>query len=322
MDWLMTEDEILEHFDEFTLYCYYLGFEPELRVKYQSPIRTDENPDVSPSFSIFENRYVNILREYVWKDSGGQGKGGDIFSLVQHKYHYKTRREAVERVRRDFIFNHKGDALEKVVPIPKEPADIRVKTRDFNEVEKSFWNSFGINLIQLYKYKVRSLQYYWYLQSQVKPSFISNMGFCYSIYDKYQLYFPLQKPEFKFRNDMTERYVPGMQQLKYDQPTLIITKSYKDVMLLDRFGNDLYYEVITVRSENTPIPDDIQQFLRGRYRRIVTLFDNDGKHRRDFVSVADAHYEMPKDMGQKDPSDFRRMYGDQELVRVLTSFLC
>jgi hypothetical protein len=259
-------------------------------------------------------------RDYAWKDSGGTGRSGDIFALVQAICGYATRAEAVFRVRSDFLI--KQQPLELRQAPPSVPAHIRVKSKPFTKAELDFWKGFGVLPDQLAKYRTTAISCYWLMDVQLSPSFPKRMGFAYGIYDKYQLYFPYQEPGRKFRHDTLEHYVPGMQQLSYKKPTLIITKSYKDIMLLDRFAPVFNYEVVAARSENTPFTDVVNKGLRERYSTIYTLFDNDGKHRRDFFDYADRHLEVPKSSGEKDPSDFYKRYGESDFKDMLNDLLC
>jgi hypothetical protein len=88
----INEDDILERVDEYTLYCHYLGFEPQLGMKYTSPIRVraDQYDDFA-SFGMFTSRTKKCV-EYMWKDQG-LGIHGDIFDLVRHLFPEITTRQ-------------------------------------------------------------------------------------------------------------------------------------------------------------------------------------------------------------------------------------
>ena len=51
----VTEQLILERVDEYSLYCYYMGYEPIIGKKYHSPLRKGDD---DPSFVIFERKYL------------------------------------------------------------------------------------------------------------------------------------------------------------------------------------------------------------------------------------------------------------------------
>mgnify|MGYP001251904501 CR=1 FL=1 len=68
-------------------------------------------------------------------------------------------------------------------------------------------------------------------------------------------------------------HIQGLDQLEYNQPYLTITSSLKDAMCLKSFGYNL--EVIAPDSENTIIKPYIIENFKIKYKKIITLFDND-----------------------------------------------
>jgi hypothetical protein len=90
----------------------------------------------------------------------------------------------------------------------------------------------------------------------------------------------------------------------------------KDIMCLRSFG----YEAVGVRSENTMLTKESIQWLKTNYKRIVVLFDNDGKHKGD-------EYEFEKVFvplvlpGDKDTSDFCKNHGPSECADMLRQIL-
>jgi hypothetical protein len=108
--------------------------------------------------------------------------------------------------------------------------------------------------------------------------------------------------------------VPGFLQLQYNAPLLIITKSMKDVMVLRSLG----YEAISPRGENIMLPPECIEYMKRKYRKILVLFDNDGKHKGD-------EYEFDKVFvpklwpNDKDVSDFCYNHGAYETSDMLRS---
>jgi hypothetical protein len=68
-------------------------------------------------------------------------------------------------------------------------------------------------------------------------------------------------------------YIQGTDQLKFDQPNLIITSSLKDLMTLKNFGFNAEY--IAPDSESSMIPSGAMAMYKMKYKNIITLFDND-----------------------------------------------
>lgn len=309
---LMGEDQILEEVDEYLLYTFYLGFQPELRVRYRSPVREPGNADQNASWSMFTNT-SRLNREYAWKDSG-TGEYGDVFKLIQMILGCKNKATAVEQVKQDFLFGKGTELARQGVPPPKDvdPSRIRLKSRPFDNDDLTWWKQrTGADEQRLDRFNTRRVKYYWMYDRQNTPSFPSDRVYSYRIYDHYQLYFPHREPDRKFRNDFTESHLLGFCQLSYKSDILLINKSGKDIITSDVLG----FEAVAPRGENTKVPQSFMEFLKTKYKYIFTLFDNDGKHRAwDYDVPA---LEIPLCTKQKDTSDHYLAYGfgaTQELI--------
>lgn len=319
--YVLSDFAILERVSEYSLYCHYLGFEPLLRTKYRSRVRTGNNDD-SPSFSIFESHHPH--REYMWKDSGGRGMSGDIFQLIKKLMGYQgsaAYQQVLEKIDFDFKlgFGSKEPPKQQIVnylPPIAIPARIRIKSKPFSQVELDYWNGFGVGSELLDRYQVSSVALYWLRDDQPGGNSPRHgLCFAYKILDRYQLYQPFAKPEDKFRQSLTDKDLHGFHQLDYNDRTLIMTKSRKDVMCLKAHG----FEAVSPRSENTPIVPEYLRYLEQKYDKIYTLFDNDGKHRADFYPYE--HREIPLSTGCKDPAEFRSRYGAREFINLIQTLI-
>jgi hypothetical protein len=313
---MMGEDEILEEVDEYLLYCFYLGFNPEMRVRYRSPVRNPDNADSFASWSLFTNT-SRLNREYAWKDSG-TGEFGDIFKLVMLILRCKNKASAVERIKNDFLFGKGTELARQGVSSPKnvDPAHIKLASMPLDKVDLQWWyERTGADVERLNRFNVRRVKYYWMYDHQNTPSFCSDRVYSYRIYDHYQLYFPHKDRDRRFRNDFSEDHLLGFLQLRYQSDTLIITKSMKDIITLDTLG----FEAISPRGEHTPISAKFMEFLKTKYKRMFTLFDNDGKHRAwayDCPSI-----ELPRETGQKDSSDHYHVFGHDSTKQLIDSLI-
>lgn len=304
---LLSEDEILEQVDEYLLYCFYSGYdELELRRKYKCPYR----PDKTPSWSLFENSLKLGKKEYRWKDNGSNASG-DIYDLVQRVCKLDNRWMAIARVREDFIFGNKKELIRPVTRPVSIPSRITIKSKPMQAVDLVWWAQFGISEALLKQYHVTRVGYYWLFEEQESPRFPYDLAYAYRVYDHYKLYFPKREKEFRFRNDFGELHLEGFCQLDNSSDLLIRTKSLKDVMTLRSFG----YEAVSPRGEHTPIPELFEKEFRTRYKRHMTLFDNDGKHRAWDYDMASM--EVPLDSGEKDISDYYRRYGRERTGKLL-----
>ena len=319
---VLSPESILERIDEYTLYCHYLGFEPMLRTPYKSNIRKG-NPDDSPSFSMFESTKFPD-REYAWKDSGGKGASGDIFVLIKLLFNYDKVTQAYERVDIDFKlgFGSKEPGKDKIVlhARPEDtPSWIGIKARQFTKEAMQYWASYGIDIQQLHKYNVQQVREYWLNKQQDWPYQAKHMMFSYRIQDRYQLYQPFADKEYKFRQNLNEFDLHGFNQLVYNYDTLIITKARKDVMCLDMLSNELKCEFVAPRSETTPIHPKYLRFLETKYKHILLLFDNDGKHKAE--SYPYPLIQIPIASGYKDPSDFRAAMGKEQKIKLIQQLI-
>ena len=313
IDDITSYEELLEHVDEYMLYCHYLGYAPELDMDYRSPVRGE---DLNPSWGIFRSKY-NKRREFMWKDQGGDGQSGDIFKLVMLLYGYKDRFQVLARIKGDFGLG-KPISGERVVPLvvsspkPSRNVDIRVKSRAVGRLDTNWWKGWGVSKEMLDLYHVTPIKHYFMFVDQINPHVPKDPAYAYLVMGRYKLYFPFERKGQRFRQDMTERELEGFLQLTYTSPLLIITKSLKDIMMLRGMG----YEAVSPRGEHTPIPPEFLNHFQSRYTHIVTLFDNDGKHRKDYP-YPELH--VPASSGTKDPTDFYKRYGAQETEAMLKS---
>ena len=293
----LSESVLLEDIDEYEIYKYYMGFYPELRTSYSSILRKG---DESPSFSMFTNLHPPC--EYRWKDSG-TGISGDIFKLVKMLFGLKNNVEAIKKIRQDITHENYGLTTGKI-SLKERPKDrgqtsISVKSQEFTEEALKWWYRYGITKSTLDYYNVTQAKWFKMNETQIHPK---DLCFAYRELMQYQIYQP-NNPDFKFRNNYDDKIVMGFHQLKYEQDTLIITKSKKDVMCLYEAG----FESVAARSENVIIPTKFLNYFDTKYKRKVVLFDNDMKHSGHIYW--DAKVYIPVDSGCKDFSDFTKMYG-------------
>jgi len=232
----ISELTILERVDEYSLYCFYLGYEPVIGAKTNSVLRTKDD---KASFGVFERKRGNPEdpHEFLWKDQGlPYPNFGDIFDLVKILFRL-TRWEAIIKVAEDFGLVEGSTNVPKTlihVPVKKRPCEISFKERVFTPADYKYWEQFHISKNTLEFFKVKAVSYYFLYKEKdnaFKP--VGNM-YAYKIQSRYQLYQPNPK---LFIMDWTDSCIPGFEQLRGNE-VCIITKSYKDVMLLWQLGFD------------------------------------------------------------------------------------
>ena len=318
----LSKERILELVDEYTLYCFYLDFEPELRRAYSSPLHKDEKP----SFSVFESN--NSLYDYLWKDNAKNVSGG-IFKLIMLLYGYNTYEEVYTRIAEDFELDIKSNIvvgstkiINKERPLPKPITRIRIKSKPFSKEGLEFWKQFYITEDLLNWKQVKEVEYVWYNDEQAYPFKCKELTFAYPEYNTkykswhYQIYSPYSI-DYKFRNDLIGNQLYGNNHLEFKTNELIITKSNKDILVLKLLG----YESVAARSETTPIKQKHLDWYATKYSKLIVLFDNDvpGIQAASLYNLPSII--IPVDSGCKDISDYIKQAGIYATKELLINIL-
>lgn len=318
---ILSDKAILERVDEYALYSYYLGFAPELGPKFKSPVRDNADPDTTSSFSLFPDGLKKTEYEYMWKDHG-TGNSGNIFKMIGLIHGIKNKDDVYRIIDRDFELGflenlpieHK--IISTYIPEPKFVCDIHIKSRPFKEKDFNYWSQYGITEQTLALYNVKAVELFWLLKQQKHPKAPGDLCYSYRIWSKHKIYRPYAaNKDDKFRNDYTSRHIEGFCQLKFQTDTLIITKSNKDNMMFHEFG----YESVASHSENNLLSAQALSYLESKYKNIVVWYDNDGKHLADKYPYDKVY--VPLESGEKDPTDFRKRYGEEATLKLIQQLI-
>jgi DNA primase len=220
----------------------------------------------TPSMWIFVDK-----GQYKFKDFS-TGKGGNKIDLVKELFNIDFSK-AVFKIGQDYnkFITEKGEYSQSTIkPEAKYKVD-GIKTRDWNEYDKRFWLQFNIGEDILNKYNVKPLEYYHMVKEDNKITI--KQLYIYGYFSKNEVYKIYQPRNKKFKFIKVKPHLQGLDQLEYNQPYLVICSSLKDAMCLKQFGYNL--EVIAPDSENTVIKPYIIENLKKKYKKVVTLFDND-----------------------------------------------
>jgi hypothetical protein len=326
---LFTEQEILELVDEYQLYCFYLQIELILGTNYPTPdiIRINRGLpiDRTPSISVYvptRKSSIPTYTEFMFKEFA-IGISGDIFHLVKELYNFASRTEALQQVCRDFALGgatNTGGVINVLPQVERrfaEPTHIQIKSRPFDTRDFLFWDRVNVDEKILKAYNVKALLAFWLAADAKSPSYPSGLGYSYEITGRYQLYFPYTRNKAKkFRMNWGDDDIPGFYQLTDQRELLIITKSMKDVMCLRSFG----YDAVSVKGENVLMDPRFMFWARKEYKRIVILFDNDGKTRA--AEYPEEKIWIPKEMPtDKDISDYTDNHSPIGARKLLKSLL-
>lgn len=271
----ITKELLLSKHSQETYFEHYLNI-PVKKGLFCSPplIRNDKKPTCS-----FYKDKRGVLR---YKDFAGPTFDfvGAVMFIYNCSYYL-----ALKTIANDFGFIN-DETIEKhptsityTGNVIKETtkAQIQVEFKNFSPKELAWWLSFGISKVTLKRFKVFSIQSiflngnYHSSSSDSSPIYGYFGGHDVEHNELWRLYMPTKRT-YRFLSNWSSSLLQGAKQLPKEGSHCIITKSFKDVMLLHEFG----FISVAPTSENILISDG--QFLRMFNKfsnNIVILFDND-----------------------------------------------
>ena len=312
---------ILERIGEEEILERYLGIQIEYEKLLCNPLRSDNNPTVTIK------RYPNCI----WfKDWSGSFQG-DCFAIVKLIYNVNYY-EACKIIANDFGLTksdiiHKPRRIEaKEYDIINKKANIQIKKRDWNEYDLSYWNSIGISVTTLKKFLVYPIKILW-LNSEIQYRFTVKYKPAYAYYfqeDDFKIYFPYLD-KFRFRCNTNK--LQGYLQLPYEGEILVITKSYKEVMLLHEYG----IPAIAPQSESVILSQDQVNLLEKRFTYIFSNYDFDLTGVRSANKMKKLYGIIPIfltngkyctiDYKAKDLTDYRKLKGKEKTNELISRFV-
>tara|TARA_R110000868_G_scaffold156695_2_gene383709 strand:- start:895 stop:1848 length:954 start_codon:yes stop_codon:yes gene_type:complete len=258
----LSKEWILQRVSQEELFIRYLGVNPQLEIGFTNPLRADSNGDC-----FF---YYNEKRELRFKDFA-YGFNWSCVDVVMVTYHLMFN-QALLKICADYnmlninsvCLPNKIENKEKEI-IKKTKIDLQIKVRDFEQIDIDYWGQFYLekkDLISVYPTKC-----IWINSNKIYNH--SDKDICYTYqFKNLKCYFPLREKRFRFIQQENE--IQGLNLLKPDTH-LIITKSYKDVLLLTKMG----YTAISPASESDLIKKETIDKLKLRYSNIFIFLDND-----------------------------------------------
>lgn len=187
--------------------------------------------------------------------------------------------------------------IEPILPKVEEKSIFKINycAKEYSEVDRLYWDQYGISLKQLKFENIDSVYQYSFRDKEIYPA---DLTFAINVQDRVKIYRPYN--EFRFLADFTGKEIGGMTEL-VSEP--IYTKSAKDYMVLCNLGYSSRY-IHSESVKNPPI---------GTY-----LIDNDvaGKNYVEYLnSIGCKAFTLP-DNYPKDISDCVKELGYGESRRV------
>jgi 5S rRNA maturation endonuclease (ribonuclease M5) len=311
----LSLESLLEYTTEYDIYSYYIGNRFDIGRIMPSPLREDKHP----SFGIFKSTKYGWL---MFKDQA-TGLVGDCITFVSILFDI-SRREATIKILSDIQNKELTYSIEGV-NIQQEyktiSTIISVKKKPFCNTDDEYWGQFSIERDDLRHFNVFPISEYW-LNEIVQPWGYkqTNPGYCYEIYNKYKLYFPLSEKRNKWLSNCGSYDIQGYEQLDGFGDLLIITKSLKDVIVLYKLG----YQAVAPQGENHSIPEKIMKELKSRFTNIIVFYDNDKAGVAGATKITNK-FELktifiPEDC-PKDISDYTKEYGLDKSKELIIKLL-
>lgn len=329
-----TIDNVREKVSDQQIYEFYLNQVVSQNKKYISPFRDEK----TPSLTFFAINAIEIL----WKDWGDTEQESPLgvvaFIMKLHNCSYF---EALSIINRDMCLGLDGVGVKvdgKVQPstnVPKKSSFevnnkhklIEVEPQIFKKEDVSYWESYGITLPTLIRYSVRTVKYVWLNGTMVRIYSRSNPVYSYYLGEKdnkhyYKIYSPKSPKHKKWLTNAPQNIIQGINNLTWTDDKLIITKSLKDVMLLNEMGID----AVAVQSETSPLEERTATLFMTSYDDIYVLFDNDevgvkfsAKLCKEYPKFKPIFIETK--FAVKDISDFSKEYGFYEAKGLIETLI-
>jgi hypothetical protein len=308
----LSKAVIRNHTSDEEIFRYYSGVIVKTGYKFKSPLRKDKIPTCN-----FFYTGSGIL--YLIDHSGHFS--GNCFDFVMKMYNVSLK-EALKIIASDF-----GIIAEKITVPPKvkyNNISVQAKTklqyasRKWNKQDVDYWGSYKIPIGLLNKAKVHPAQNIWingnwsYSYRKSDPAYIYDFG-----NGNIKVYFPLRKDKrFLCNTDILQ----GWSILPKKGEILIITKSYKDVLVLHQLG----YPSVAPQSETQMISKKQFEYFSKRFKTIYSLYDFDLTGVRTANKMKKNYGIKPlfftngrfgtQDMGSKDVSDAIQQKNNKETL--------
>ena len=268
-----TKNLILEIDDipSYWVFQYYLNLAEPLTgqdVKILSVFNPNEK---TPSLCVYVDPN---LQQYKFK-CFSTGKNGSKIDLIKLMFNLNYS-SALRMMISDYNQYVKTEDFKEVnfKPVAKWEIDF-IKYRPWNEEDASYWLSYRIGMSLLNEYNVKPIEYFNLVKEESGKIQVNKIqeSYIYGYFDKHGEVFKIYQPKSTYKFHKVKSYIQGLDQLKYNKPYLVICSSLKDALCLKSIGYNI--EVLAPESENTMIKPHVIEYLKKKYKKVITLFDND-----------------------------------------------
>ena len=227
----VSKDTIFKTIPQEAVFEKYLGIKVQFNELVCSPLRKDKYPTCGFRYSRSGVLYFRDFSGHFW---------GNFIDLVMFMYHV-TYPKALEIIASDFDLRKMELGEIPKIEMNFAPADIHkektrfdIRWRKYNRLDMLYWNRFYITEQDLYALKVAPVDALWingilaYGHNSYNPAYAIVLA-----PGEYKVYFPYNHEKRFLCNT---NLIMGWEQLPLNGPLAIITKSYKDILVLKKFN--------------------------------------------------------------------------------------
>jgi hypothetical protein len=291
-------DKLFQYTDDYEIYSTLIGRDIEIGEVMSSPIRPY---DEHPSFAVYvptrlKSEY-KLRPEEIWFKDLADGRYGNVFKFVRcfALFHYnlelESQYEVVKFIDQQLnlgLFKNNNEIIKrerKVYNYEVKVKDLYYKSRPFTKRDLSYWEKLCLDKNDLNFWNVKSIHYLLDENNNIRKEFRrTELAFVYRFWDKEKLYQPEAPKSFKFRNTCPGndyQYYQGFEQLRgkfNGVDKLIITKSYKDVMVFYKLFNEhlnIKVDIVAPHAESINLSEEFVSLINKNYDDIICVSDFD-----------------------------------------------
>jgi len=295
--------------DEQIMTFYFKEF--DLDKFYYSPFREEGKPSFMISY---------LDGELKWRDFGISNKPSNAVEFVC-KLTDTTYFQALNNI-------YKGVVLNKAIPITKNYIKPDKLTHELLYSDKwldwqlEYWITGKVSRKTLDHFNVKWCRELWFNNRLFARGSKWNLMYFYNhsvipFVESWTVYRPNAPFDKKFRKHNILDHIMGYDFLPEKGDLLMITKSYKDIMVLYELG----IPAIAPHNENVEIPEEIINELKTRFDKIYVNYDNDEtgvKSSIKFTKKYDLKYwNLPLSINCKDPFECSYKYNLDILYKLI-----
>ena len=319
----LTPETILSKISAFDIFKFYM---PErdwrLNTVTYSPFRNENHP----SF-VIGNKYGEIS----FIDFAETSLRGDCFYFVKCLFNLSTMNDVLVKIDNDFGLGISSkenvNKYKEIVKQYKQPEEsikryslIQVKTKKFTKQELEYWNSYHIDIEDLRKENVYSVDKV-YLNKQLFYTNPHELTFGYLYDGHWKIYRPFEDKKNKWLpNNVPITAMDGLDNIK-NCDVAFINKSKKDYMVIKK----LFECSCAVQNEGLAcFSEENVNYLKSNSKRQILSFDSDTtgvKNSQQITQLFEFDYcNVPKQYlseGIKDWADLGKTHGMKAIEKYL-----